>query len=179
MAKDTHYNNYYLEPGQHQVPRIHKSSSVCTQKLRIGRCFWPHIPWILRHQCSSCSSFYPPQRASFSLSGLWMLTLSFSFYSIFFVWEISSSPVASVSTYVCDSHMCIAILYILSTPEQLFTRQLCNMNMFTAKLISDLLLLCCLHSLWMELFHSTVQAGMWYCAWLLTSYSTSWSTRDI
>lgn len=132
MAEDTHYNSYYLEPGQHQVPRIQKLSCVCPLKLRIWRCFWPHIPWILRHQCSSCSSFHPPQRASFSLSGLWMLTLSFSFYSIFFVWEIPSSPVASVSTCVCDSHMCIAILYISSELQNNSHKtQLCNMNVYS------------------------------------------------
>ena len=113
MAKDTHYNNYYLEPGQHQVPRIQNSSSVCPQKLRIWRCFWPHIPWILRHQCSSCSSFT-------LLRGLLFLCLAFECWLYPFPFTLyflsgKSHPVQLLQfPHMCVILTCVLLSYISS-----------------------------------------------------------------
>ena len=112
------------------------------------------------------------------LCGLWMLTLSFSFYSIFFEGNLIQSSCFSFYICVWFSHVYCYLIYPLNSRTTLHEIAL-NMSMFTTKLISDLLLLCRLHSVSMELFHPAVQAVMWYCAWPLTSSSTSWNTRDI
>ena len=179
MAKDTHYNNYYLEPA-----------NIRFQEYKNYLVF---VLWSSESEDVSdptSPGFWDTSVLAVVLSillrGLLFLCLAFECWlqplplTLHFL-SGKSHPVQLLQfPHVCVILTCVLLSYIYPLNSRTtLTRQLCNMNMFTAKLISDLLLLCCLHSLWMELLHPTVQAGTWYRVCLLTSSFTSWRTRDI